>query len=314
MIDLLILLKTISKSNQILRHRKKKLNILQKNLDHNNNMQKPYLIPLKKDAVDQYKDLTKKTEEILVFDIDNTLYCESSGLCTFIKEKIYSYAARKNIETDKVKNVCDTYTKTYGLAIKGFLNDFPDTDPDEFNLSVDGCVDLSQYIKKDEKLREILESIKLTKYCLTNASYKHAVAVLQTLDILDCFEAIFYCDYTKDGKFICKPDIESYQIVQDIVGDGTKIHFFEDSELNIEAAVKFGWKCYYITKEMNIINRLSDLMRKDTETKTLDYASKEYKEDEVKVEIAKNVLQKEVIEKTCVQEDLGLDENDKSVN
>ncbi|KAM0677312.1 suppressor of deletion of TFIIS [Binucleata daphniae] len=272
-------------------------------------MQKPFLIPLKQSSVDIYRGLLTNTDAVLVFDIDNTLYCESSGLCAHIKKQIYNYAATKNIEKEKIKDICDNYTKTYGLAIKGFLADFPDTDPEEFNLSVDGCANLSQYIKKDAKLREMLNDIKLTKYCFTNANYKHAIGVLETLNIYDCFDAIFYCEYTKDGMFVCKPDNESFEIVQNSVGADTEIHFFEDSEINIESAIKFGWKCYYITVENNIMNVLNKFVQENIIKPDIQ------KQEDIKVKVAEKALKKDVIEKTFdVKDDIVIDNNNKDDN
>lgn len=212
----------------------------------------PLIIPIKNDVASHYSEKLTQSNYALVFDIDNTLYCESSGLSCFIKKQIYAYAASKNIPKEKIKDVCTNYSKQYGLALKGFLKNHPDTDPVEFDSLVDGIADLDSYLSKNDTLKAMIECFNVPLYCFTNANYKHAIRVLKTLGIYECFDAIFYCEYTKCGDFLCKPDIKAYELVQQMIGKDTSVCFFDDSVANVEVGKSFGWKCYKVDSNNNI--------------------------------------------------------------
>lgn len=223
---------------------------------------KQFLIPLKERSISKFSEFLPKSDKILLFDIDNTLYCESTGLSNCIKEKIYNYALLKGIEREQIKDVCQRYSKEYGLAIKGFLRDFPDTDPEEFDLSVDGSVNLSKFLKVDLELRNLLSQLNYKLYCFTNANYKHAVRVLQALGISDLITGIFYCEYDKFGSFICKPDSVGYEIVERCL-EGSKLYFYDDSEKNVVAAKQRGWNSTLINTQNNIKIALNQFIKEE---------------------------------------------------
>ncbi|KAM0673378.1 suppressor of deletion of TFIIS [Gurleya vavrai] len=223
----------------------------------------PFLIPIKESSIDKFAEHIKKSNSALVFDIDDTLYCQSSGLSAYIRDKIYAYAEKKNIPKENIQTICKEYSHKYGLSLKGFLKEVPGTDPIEFDNLVDNCVDLQSFIKKDIKLIEMLKCFDMPKYCFTNANFKHAVKVLEVLDIYNQFDAIFYCEYAKSGDFLCKPEEKAFDVVRTILGTETIIYFFDDNNANIQVAHDLGWNSYFINFNYNIKQALQDLIRKN---------------------------------------------------
>lgn len=211
----------------------------------------PYTIPLVVSSPSKFKQFLPTSEKILVFDIDNTLYCSSLGFDKVIKKKINDYAVRLGIK-ENIADVCSKYTKEYGLALKGLLVNYPETDPEEFFRNVEGDTNISDYIRKDEELIEIFEELKDYKmYCFTNAHYTHAMNVLNVMGLTKYFSGVFYCNYTSCGTFLCKPDVQAYKLVDNML-DNKKIYFYDDVQGNVDAGNACGWVSELINKEYNI--------------------------------------------------------------
>lgn len=224
----------------------------------------PFLIPLKPNSVKKFRDILPKSKKVLIFDIDNTLYCESLGLEANIVSKIHEYAQKCGIPEEDVVDVCRTYSKEYGLAIKGFLKNFPDTDVQDFYNSVDGSVKIDSYLSHDEELIGLMKQCKYKMYCFTNACYQHAVKVLDALGVTRFISGIFYCEYGSEGDFICKPDHEAYAIVESLLHDST-IYFWDDNASNVAAAGTYGWYAQKVHVDENIKLRLSNFFAEDNQ-------------------------------------------------
>ncbi|TBU09162.1 pyrimidine 5'-nucleotidase [Hamiltosporidium magnivora] len=203
-----------------------------------------------------YLPLTKENStelylpgDILVFDIDNTLYSSKCGVEKLIKNKIYEFARTLNIKEEEIKEIAGEYTKKYGLALKGFILHH-DVDPLRFNELVDESVELGKYLEEDRKLKDFLNNINLHKICFTNASKVHAQRVLRCLGVEECFECIFYCDYgIKD--FVCKPEHFSYKVLEKTLKKKPhEIYFYDDLETNVICSKKNGWNGFLIKDDM----------------------------------------------------------------
>lgn len=222
----------------------------------------PFLIPLTISSPSKYKQFLPLSDKILVFDIDNTLYCSSLGFEKFIRAKINDFVSKLGIK-ENVSDMCAKYTREYGLALKGILLHYPQTDPQEFFRQVEGNIDISEYIKRDEELINILEELKGYKmYCFTNAYYPHAVNVLNVMGLSKYFSGIFYCNYTTCGTFLCKPDEHAYKLVGDMLGNKT-IYFYDDKEVNVEMGNQCGWICELIGNGYDIKMALKKFMEQE---------------------------------------------------
>ncbi|KAM0686928.1 hypothetical protein COBT_001838 [Conglomerata obtusa] len=92
-------------------------------------------------------------------------------------------------------------------------------------------------------------------YAFTNASLSVAQKQLDALGIK--LDGILCCEYTNDGDFLCKPDEEIYDFVENLFGLKEKdIFLFEDREINLTPAKKRNWNTFFISEENDIKKQL----------------------------------------------------------
>lgn len=215
-----------------------------------------FLIPLKQSSIEIYKNKLPRSNKILLFDIDDTLYCKSTGLTNLMFKKIHEFGLKLDIPEDQLTGILKEFNSKYHLSVKGYMKHFPNADLSEFNQKVLNELEVEGYVKPDIELRNILQKIDLKFYCLTNSNEVHAIRVLKALGIDDLFSGVFYCEYNKTGDFICKPDDMVLDIVEKCLGNNT-YYFFDDLAKNLLAARKRGWQTFLVNVENNIKTILS---------------------------------------------------------
>jgi pyrimidine 5'-nucleotidase len=207
---------------------------------------------------------------ILIFDIDNTLYNDSCGFDEHMRDKILEYMREVlNMSPKDAEETCDRCHKAYGLSIKGLVVEGKITSRDHLDRwheIFDKRLNIDGYLKEDEDLKILLDGLKERKWCLTNGTLSHAERILRKLGVRECFEGIIYCEYTLDGKFVCKPDPRACKFVEKLfkVEDGDargKLIFFDDKEDNVKAATQRGWRGYYVKD--NLKNYLIEYSNRD---------------------------------------------------
>lgn len=230
------------------------------------------LIPLILNSFTTEKLQLPKSEKILLFDIDNTLYPKSSGIDALFKQKINEYISKFD-NTAVEKDLCTVYTKKYGLAIKGILLEHPKASIGEFYDFVEDTMDLEEYIEPDLELINLLKKLKDYKmYCFTNAHCLHALKVLKLLGIIRYMTGIFYCNYDITHPIVCKPDPTAYDLVDKAL-EGCEIFFYDDAPCNVEAGNKIGWNCTLIDNQLNIKDALKSFLENQTKPKNNDTES-----------------------------------------
>lgn len=192
-------------------------------------------------------DLTNK--KIFYFDIDNCLYHRSTQIHEMMQEKIHVYFKNHlQLGDEEAHALHMNYYKTYGLALEGLVRNHQ-VDALEYNRLVDDSLDLKLVLLYNEPLREMLIRIKESQefdhfWLLTNAYKNHALRVVSFLGIGDLFEGLTFCDYAQ-FPIVCKPMKPFFDKCLKItnVDDEHKkdVYFVDDSELNVKAALKFGW-------------------------------------------------------------------------
>jgi|Wag4MinimDraft_13_1082653.scaffolds.fasta_scaffold00012_35 putative hydrolase of the HAD superfamily len=174
-----------------------------------------------------------------IFDLDNTLYPPNAGIMRKIDERINRFMIEKvGIPEREVDKLRQDYRKRYGVTLNGLMFHHL-TNPSDY-LEYVHDINYDKYIKKDRKLRKILKNIN--GYCavFTNGSKAHAVNVLNTLGVIDCFSDIFSIE---DAGYNPKPNKESYCRFIEITGiDPSDSIFFEDMHVNLESAGAIGFK------------------------------------------------------------------------
>jgi pyrimidine 5'-nucleotidase len=179
------------------------------------------------------------TVSTLFFDLDDTLYPASCGLWRDIRGRIDLYMhERLGIPAEKVVPLRRYYYEKYGTALRGLEREYP-LDKADF-LAFVHDLPLHQYLAPNPGLRRALENTPGRKFIFTNADRPHAMRVLQTLGLQDCFEGII--DVLAVTPY-CKPMPESFEIALRLAGSPAPeaCILFDDMTRTTLAAQKAGF-------------------------------------------------------------------------
>lgn len=191
-----------------------------------------------------------KKRKVYVFDIDETLYPDMITVREKRRSKLYKHLLEMGHSMEECRRICASFQEKHGVAIKGFKKELEISDEVYKKLCVPDGASLDEVLP-DAELRRILLELEGERVCLTNASREHAMMALTALNLLDCFEYVFHCDYSVPD-FLCKPHPAVYKIVEDFLGIAEETHFFDDRVENVESARKHGWNVYLVTNESNV--------------------------------------------------------------
>jgi pyrimidine 5'-nucleotidase len=177
--------------------------------------------------------------EIMFFDLDSTLYTESSGLWKAIGERIDLFMAqRMGWPPEEIPSIRHNLFMKHGTTLKG-LQLHHGVDPVEY-LDFVHDIPLGNFLSPDPVLGSILKMIPIKKWIFTNADQPHADRILNILGIQDFFDGII--DVWKMDPFV-KPMEGAYQFALNYTGtaDARKCIFLDDSPRNLEAAGALGF-------------------------------------------------------------------------
>ena len=185
-----------------------------------------------------------------IFDLDNTIYDFNLGLFRRVSSRMTEYIKEffDLNEVDALTLQRDMYKK-YGLTLRGLMIE-KKINPEPF-LEFVHDVDFSE-LNEDFTLKTLLRKIKGKKSIYTNATFKHAQNILQSMGIFQEFEIIFDI---KDANYIAKPDPNSYHIIKKKLGlnnkNISKSIFFEDTAKNLKPASELGMSTVWIKNNFN---------------------------------------------------------------
>lgn len=162
----------------------------------------------------------------ILFDLDNTLYPESSALGSELSRRINLYAANYlGVSEDEALKLRRSESKNYGTTMRWLAQCHGLTDLEGYIESVHP-ENVGDYIEKDEELKAFLGSLPLPASILTNSPASHAHRVLEYLEIEDCFEHVFDLNYS---SFRGKPHRATYEkVLQEIGHRASEVMFVDD--------------------------------------------------------------------------------------
>ena len=172
------------------------------------------------------------------FDLDDTLYPNSTGLWHAIKERMNLYMTEcMGMDEQDVPALREQYFKMYGTTLRG-LQARHDVDAQDY-LAYVHDLPLEQYLTPNPLQREIIASLPTRNLIFTNADANHAQRVLKILNLDDLFDTII--DVNEVAPY-CKPMPESFAIAQDIADepDPRKCVMIDDLPHTTRAALGVG--------------------------------------------------------------------------
>ncbi|NJC88414.1 MAG: pyrimidine 5'-nucleotidase [Desulfuromonas sp.] len=175
--------------------------------------------------------------DVLLFDLDNTLYPPERELFNLIDVRINRFMTDQvGIPAGAVDALRREYWAAYGVTLQGLIRHY-DVDPEAY-LHYVHDVDVAARLSPDAELREMLEALPQRKAVFTNGSICHADRVLAALGIADQFEQVFDI---RVADYLPKPYPQPYQAVLAALGVPARhCIMVEDSRENLRTAKHFG--------------------------------------------------------------------------
>ncbi len=176
--------------------------------------------------------------QLILFDLDETLYPRSAALMHQISQRISAYLTDKiGIAPAQAQMLRQHFRGTYGTALRGLIEEGYIFDTEDYFQYVHD-IELHGRIDPDPKLREMLLGIPLRRAVLTNSNIEHAERILNHMAIRDCFEQVIDI---KALNFVNKPALDSYKLTMQMLGvQAREVIFVEDSPMNTPPARGLG--------------------------------------------------------------------------
>ncbi len=175
--------------------------------------------------------------DVLIFDLDNTLYSADKEIFSLIDVRINRYMTEVvGIPAPQVDALRREYWRLYGVTLQGLIRHHG-VDPEDYLFYVHD-VDVTTRLDPDHVLREALTTLPQRKAVFTNGSLSHANRVLAALGIEDLFERVYDI---RVAAYQPKPFPEPYHAVLAALGaTPERCVMIEDSRDNLHTAKKLG--------------------------------------------------------------------------
>jgi putative hydrolase of the HAD superfamily len=181
--------------------------------------------------------------QAILFDLDNTIYTEESGIFDLIDQRMSEWLiSRLQIPEEECRDFRQKYFLKYGTTLRGLMLHH-NVDPKDF-LDYVHDVPVLEFLSADEELRRTLAQITTRKIIFTNSDAKHATRILDALGVRDLFEKIFDIEAM---HFIPKPNPEPYQYALEYLGiRASECLLIDDLERNLKPARELGMQTILI--------------------------------------------------------------------
>lgn len=175
--------------------------------------------------------------DVLLFDLDNTLYPPELELFNLIDVRINRFMIEQvGIPAGVVDALRQEYWAAYGVTLQGLIRHHG-VDPEAY-LHFVHDVDVNTRLTRDPELNDMLAALPQRKAIFTNGSTCHAGRVLAALGITDHFEAVFDI---RVADYLPKPYPEPYHAVLAALSvPAQNCIMVEDSRENLRTAKRLG--------------------------------------------------------------------------
>jgi putative hydrolase of the HAD superfamily len=183
----------------------------------------------------------------ILFDLDDTLYPPSAGIWTLILARIEDYMQHHlHMQANEIPALRRYFFETYGTTLRGLqLTRGIDT---EAFLAYVHDVPVEDCLSPDPQLKQIITSLPQRKLIFTNADTRHAMRVLDALDLAGCFEKIIDIHQVAPD---CKPQAEAYLRALSLSGESSveNVAVVDDSPRNLHTARRLGFYTVLVGKD-----------------------------------------------------------------
>lgn len=174
----------------------------------------------------------------IFFDLDDTLYPPTSGVWDAIGARINLYMVERiGLDPFEATRLRRKYFIEHGTTLNGLIH-YYQVDPEDY-MSFVHDIPIEQYLTKNTCLQKQLDEMPQKRIVMTNASYQHALRVLNVLEIIDQFDLILDL-FSLD--LLNKPNQEAYEIAMRLADVDSPTHclYVDDQERNLVPAKALG--------------------------------------------------------------------------
>lgn len=181
--------------------------------------------------------LASRPVDVLLIDLDDTLYPAESGVLPRLDLRINAYLREElRVPAAEVDALRQRLRDAHGTTLHGLMTRH-EIDPDRYLRFVHDA-DLSDLLRPDPALRALLGRLPGRKVVFTNAPRAHARNVLGLLELADAFEAVIALE---DQDYVPKPKTLAFERALERVGaQPSRCAFVDDTRQNVIAARRLG--------------------------------------------------------------------------
>ena len=176
--------------------------------------------------------------EVIIFDLDNTLYNSDSGLLQEIGRRIRVWLQRvMRISPDEAARIQKDYYMRYGTTMGGLVVEHQGLDIHDY-LDYVHDIAVETYLDASPQLATMLDSLALRKIVYTNATSEYGWRVLRALGVYAHFEQVVGIE---EVNFRNKVHRDAYEhMLKLISADSSNCIMVEDWVSNLQAAKELG--------------------------------------------------------------------------
>ncbi len=177
-----------------------------------------------------------------IFDLDNTLYSADSGIFQQVHKLMGEFISKNlDMEMPEAKKLQAKYYRQHGTTLRGLMDNHG-INPDYF-LDEVHRLDYS-IVDSNKKLNQELQKLEGRKIIYTNANLKHAIDVLERIELSNFFDEIFDI---KMANYIPKPELKPYEQIIDVFNiNPSSSAMFDDIAKNLVPAKKVNFTSVWI--------------------------------------------------------------------
>ncbi|WP_051710666.1 pyrimidine 5'-nucleotidase [Andreprevotia chitinilytica] len=189
---------------------------------------------------------SRPSQSVWLFDLDNTLHDASRHAFPTIDAAMTDFIANAlQIERSAASHLRVHYWQRYGATILGLIRHHPHIDPQRFLAQSHPLAELLREVHPMPGLKRTLRQLPGRKIVFTNGPQAYAQAMLDALDVADCFDGVFSVDRV-DG-YAPKPQMRTYrQLLRYFRLQARRCILVEDSRDNLKPAKRLGMRTVWI--------------------------------------------------------------------
>ena len=200
---------------------------------------------------------------VLLFDLDETLYPKSLGVVPRVDVRINRYLEERiGVAAAEVDTLRRRYWAEFGTTLSGLIAHHA-IDPEDY-LRFIHDIEIDDLLARDEALLALLSALPGRKAIFTNASRHHAGRVLARLGVTGAFEAVVALE---DLEYVAKPATGAFERVLARLGARAEIStLIDDNVRNVAAAKKLGLRTVWVGEGStdgadHVVATVADLVR-----------------------------------------------------